>query len=84
MFPGLGTAADYLGKAIEKASGGRITVKVYAAGELVLGPIREAMRAHVTLAPAEHVSVVPAELGNWAGAIGAALAGRNQLEVRAR
>ncbi len=35
MFPGLGTGADYLGKAIEKASGGRITVKIYAAGELV-------------------------------------------------
>ncbi len=35
MFPGLGTGANYLGQAIEKASGGRITVKVYAAGELV-------------------------------------------------
>ncbi|MEM7083417.1 MAG: TRAP transporter substrate-binding protein [Pseudomonadota bacterium] len=35
MFPGLGTAADYLGRTIESASGGRIQVKVYAAGELV-------------------------------------------------
>ncbi len=35
MFPGLGTGADYLGKIIEAASGGRIEVKVYAAGELV-------------------------------------------------
>ena len=57
---------------------------IVASGELVLGPIREAMRSRVTLAPADEVSVVPAELGNWAGAIGAALAGRAQLEVRAR
>jgi len=35
LFPGLGTAADYLGRTLEQASGGRIKVKVYAAGELV-------------------------------------------------
>jgi glucokinase len=57
---------------------------IVASGELVLGPIREAMRSHVTLAPADEVAVVAAELGNWAGAIGAALAGRAQLEVRSR
>jgi glucokinase len=57
---------------------------IVASGELVLGPIREAMRSRVTLAPADEVAVVAAELGNWAGAIGAALAGRAQLEVRSR
>ncbi|NNF17828.1 MAG: TRAP transporter substrate-binding protein [Gammaproteobacteria bacterium] len=35
LFPGLGTGADYLARSIEAATGGRIKVKVYAAGELV-------------------------------------------------
>ena len=34
-FPGLGTGANNLAKLIEEMSGGRIQVKVYAAGELV-------------------------------------------------
>lgn len=34
-FPGLGTGANYLGKAIESMSGGEIQVRVYGAGELV-------------------------------------------------
>lgn len=34
-FPGLGTAASTLGALIGEASGGRLTVKVYGAGELV-------------------------------------------------
>ena len=34
-FPALGTGATYLARAIEAASGGRIRVKVYGAGELV-------------------------------------------------
>jgi TRAP-type mannitol/chloroaromatic compound transport system substrate-binding protein len=34
-FPGLGTGAEFLASQIEKMSGGRIKVKVYAAGELV-------------------------------------------------
>lgn len=34
-FPGLGTGALYLARAIEQMSAGRITVKVYSAGELV-------------------------------------------------
>jgi glucokinase len=45
------------------------------AGELVLGPIREAIRERVTLVPTDRIDVVPAELGKWAGAHGAALAG---------
>ena len=45
------------------------------AGELVLQPIREAVRERVTLVPTELIEVVPASLGNSAGALGAALAG---------
>jgi glucokinase len=45
------------------------------AGDLVLDPIRQAIRERVTLVPTDHIAVVPAELGKWAGAYGAALAG---------
>lgn len=34
-FPGLGTGAEFLAKAIQAMSGGRINIKVYGAGELV-------------------------------------------------
>ena len=34
-FPGLGTGASNLARMIEEASGGRIRIRVYAAGELV-------------------------------------------------
>jgi len=34
-FPGLGTGAEYLARIIGEMSGGRLTVKVYGAGELV-------------------------------------------------
>jgi len=76
---GLANVVTLLGPSCIVIGGG-----IVASGELVLGPIREAMRSRVTLAPADEVAVVPAELDNWAGAIGAALAGRAQLEVRAR
>ncbi len=42
-FPGLGTGAELLAKLIARASGGRLTVKVYGADELV--PAFEAMDA---------------------------------------
>jgi glucokinase len=45
------------------------------AGNLVLGPIRKAIQERVTLVPTDRIDVVPAELGKWAGAHGAALAG---------
>ena len=76
---GLANVVTLLGPSCIVIGGG-----IIASGEQVLGPIRQAMRSHVTLAPADRVDVVPAELGNWAGAIGAALAGRAQLETRAR
>jgi glucokinase len=75
------TAARYIGVAIANAvtllGPNRIVVGggLTNAGELVLGPIRDAVRSHVKLVPAEGVDVVAAELGPRAGAIGAALAG---------
>ena len=45
------------------------------AGELVLDPIRRAIRERVTLVPAERIDVVASQLGKWSGAHGAALAG---------
>jgi len=45
------------------------------AGDLILEPIRQAVRARVTLVPTESIHVVAASLGTTAGAIGAALAG---------
>ena len=76
---GLANVVTVLGPSCIVIGGG-----IIAAGDLVLEPIRKALSAHLVLAPAERVGVVPAELGNWAGAIGAALAGRAQLDVRAR
>jgi len=47
---------------------------VAEAGEVLLGPIRDAIRSRVTLVPRDRIEVVPALLGSEAGAIGAALA----------
>ena len=44
------------------------------AGDLVLAPISEAVKARVTLVPTEHIDIVRAEFGRFAGAVGAALA----------
>ncbi len=49
---------------------------VAAAGDLLLGPLEEAVRRRVFLAPPERVRVLPATLGPYAGAAGAALRGR--------
>jgi glucokinase len=46
---------------------------VMAAGELLLAPIRRTVRERVFLAPAQHVEIVQAQLGDDAGLIGAAL-----------
>jgi glucokinase len=45
------------------------------AGDLVLGPIKEAVKSRVTLVPTEKIEIVPAHFGRFAGAVGAALAG---------
>lgn len=73
------TVAGYLGIALANTvtvlGPDRIVVGggIVAAGELVLGPVREAVRARVTLVPTDEIEVVHAELGSSAGAIGAAL-----------
>lgn len=57
---------------------------IMSSGNLALDPIRKAMETHTRLVPPNGVKVVPAELGRWAGAIGAALAAQSSIEVRAR
>ncbi|HST16423.1 MAG TPA: ROK family protein [Gaiellaceae bacterium] len=49
---------------------------VTEAGELFLGPLRASVAARARVAPLERIEVVQAELGPRAGAIGAALWGR--------
>jgi len=84
-------AAYYLGIALANAvvllGPDRIVVGggIIQAGELVLNPIRNAVRDRVTLIPTEAITIVPAALGSKAGAIGAALSSRTgQADVRAR
>ena len=45
---------------------------VAQAGELLLEPIRRTLRERVTVIPIEQVEVVPSQLGDNAGVIGAA------------
>jgi glucokinase len=52
---------------------------IAAAGDLVLDPIRDALRARVTLVPADQIEVVAASLGPAAGSVGAALAAADDL-----
>jgi glucokinase len=48
---------------------------VAAAGDMLLQPLRDELRRRVFITDLGHVGVVTAELGIWAGAIGAALHG---------
>ncbi len=48
---------------------------VAAAGDLLLEPIRAEVRRHVFTTSLDDVEIVTAELGTWAGAIGAAIHG---------
>jgi predicted NBD/HSP70 family sugar kinase len=45
------------------------------AGDLIIEPIKAEMRRRVITTPVERIDVVLAELGTWAGAIGAAVHG---------
>ena len=45
------------------------------AGDLIIEPIKAEMRRRVITTPVERIDVVQAELGTWAGAIGAAVHG---------
>ena len=53
-----------------------------AAGELLLGPIRDELRRRVLTTPLDEVEIVLAELGTWAGAIGAAVHGAESAADR--
>ncbi|MFZ0015469.1 MAG: ROK family protein [Acidimicrobiia bacterium] len=52
---------------------------VAGAGDLLLEPLRDAVRARLTLIPPEGVRIVASELGPMAGAVGAALASQGSL-----
>lgn len=48
---------------------------IAAAADLLMGPIRDELRRRVRVTALERVEIVAAELGIWAGAIGAAIHG---------
>lgn len=56
---------------------------VAAAGEILFGPIRAEVVRRVKTTAVDEVEIVPAELGTWAGAIGAAVHGAEQAEAAA-
>ncbi|MGK2851379.1 MAG: ROK family protein [Candidatus Limnocylindrales bacterium] len=56
---------------------------ISAAFDLLLGPIRDELTARVHTTSLAEVEVVPAELGTWAGAIGAAIHGAESVAARA-
>jgi glucokinase len=53
---------------------------VAAAGELLFAPIRAELSRRVTITALDGVELVAAELGTWAGSIGAAVHGAEQAE----
>ena len=56
---------------------------VAAAGDLLFAPIREELAVRVKTTSLDAVTVVAAELGVWAGAIGAAVHGAERAAERA-
>jgi glucokinase len=56
---------------------------VAAAGELLFAPIRAEVLRRVRTTAVDEVAIVPAELGTWAGAIGAAVHGAEQADAGA-
>ena len=55
---------------------------VAAAGDLLLQPIRDEVRRRVHMTALDTVDIVTAELGTWAGAIGAAVHGAEAASRR--
>ncbi len=55
-----------------------------SAGDLIIEPIRAEMQRRVITTPVDRVDVVVAELGTWAGAIGAAVHGAEQAQETER
>jgi len=54
---------------------------VAVAGDLLFAPIRAEIARRVTMTVIDGLEVVPAELGTWAGSIGAAVHGAEQAGV---
>ena len=54
---------------------------VAAVGELLFEPIRAEIARHVRTTAIDRVELVPAELGTWAGSIGAAVHGAERAEA---
>ena len=85
---GLARIGRYLGIGIANAvtviSPDRVVIGggIAAAGDLLLDPIRAELRLRVQTTSLDAVTVVPAELGTWAGAIGAAVHGAEQAGDR--
>jgi glucokinase len=86
---GLATIGRYLGIGIANAvtiiSPDRVVIGggIAAAGDLILEPIRAELRRRVRTTSVDEVVVVTAELGTWAGAIGAAVYGAEHASERA-
>lgn len=55
---------------------------VAGAGELLLDPIRAEVRRRVHVTSLEDLEIVPAEMGVWAGAVGAAIHGAEGVAAR--
>jgi len=85
---GLTRIGRYLGIGVANAvtviSPDRVVIGggIAAAGDLLLDPIRAELRLRVRTTALDAVSVVTAELGTWAGAIGAAVHGAEQAAER--
>lgn len=77
MAIGISNAVTLIGLDTVVLGGG-----IMSAGDLVLEPLRAAVRERVTLVPVDELRIVKAALGGKAGAIGAALAGKDQDETR--
>ena len=57
---------------------------VAAAGEVLLGPMRQELRYRAAVAPVDQIDLVPAELGHFAGAVGAAIFGAESAPALGR
>jgi glucokinase len=85
---GLATIGRYLGIGIANMvtiiSPDRVIIGggIAAAGDLLLTPIRQEIRRRVQTTAIDEVEVVTAELGTWAGAIGAAVHGAEAVGTR--
>jgi glucokinase len=87
---GLAAVGRYLGIGIANLvtvlSPDRVVIGggVAAAGDLLLEPIRSELARRVRTTALDQVEVVTAELGTWAGAIGAAVHGAERVAVASR